>query len=515
MKMGVEQLPHYEGVLAFTQKRGIQYRCRCGVLGSTSVYRVINAVTDPGLAQALCDGGRQKEIAGFQCEICRWETVVHIPTMYHDPATNTFVLVLPQSIRHLELRQRAEFWNQLAEDDAFVPQYVLEHAIVYGAQGLQEYLEDTLGQPYVSFSSLTSQKEISDGIPTTCDKGQVTQSSPLMRDPTSNVVEHWVTSGEGATFAVLDQGQVRLCARVDPIGFQWVLQDISVILQMHALPSYPLVTLSLAGPAHVSPLVFPLDIARMEDRGILQTLAREFIFRLEGFEASTTPVHTSTVRAPLEDNVRYFLTVASDRLESIPPKERSFAKAWDTYSDPLYDRWGDRNPLLSAFNRDALTQLEVATDVVKALQIVQSFAVPEAEQFIILIRGFSLEEWNRLRRGVLERVMELGLWPGDGLANDCVSEGFASSRRELIQVLYTRFSELCNKGDSGLSQSFLIENWHSLKRQSERTKVSGIQFDRVPVMVESERTNQPNGIQADHSLSSNSEFALDLPRGCK
>src|SRR5262249_46820370 len=61
--------------------------------------------------------------------------------VYHDPAARKLCVVVPEALRHLELKERAKLLTAIASDESVpVPQYARDAASVIGAPGLAAYL---------------------------------------------------------------------------------------------------------------------------------------------------------------------------------------------------------------------------------------------------------------------------------------------------------------------------------------------------------------------------------------
>jgi hypothetical protein len=111
-----------------------------GELVAAQVYTTIDAVSDPELVERLHgdEPGRALNVVRFD----GGEPVrVAVPIVYHDPAAELFVLVLGEAHRHRELDERIQLYERMRADDATIPGYVKDLAVVYGAAGLRSYLE--------------------------------------------------------------------------------------------------------------------------------------------------------------------------------------------------------------------------------------------------------------------------------------------------------------------------------------------------------------------------------------
>jgi hypothetical protein len=142
MARGVARAPSqnaYRGSLGRTQTKLVHVANGIGDLVAIQVFTTIDAVSDPELADRLqsSDPARALDVFRVGNEAIR----VTVPVLYHDPAAEILVLVLGESDRHRELDERIKVLERLRVDDAPIPAYVTELAVVYGATGLRTYLE--------------------------------------------------------------------------------------------------------------------------------------------------------------------------------------------------------------------------------------------------------------------------------------------------------------------------------------------------------------------------------------
>ncbi|MBL9019469.1 MAG: hypothetical protein JNL83_35095, partial [Myxococcales bacterium] len=104
------------------------------------VHTTIDAVGDPELVERLHAEDPNRALNVVRAE--GGEPVrVTVPVVYHDPAAELMVLVLADAHRHIELDERIRLLTKLKADEAPIPTYAKEFAVVYGAAGLRNYLE--------------------------------------------------------------------------------------------------------------------------------------------------------------------------------------------------------------------------------------------------------------------------------------------------------------------------------------------------------------------------------------
>jgi hypothetical protein len=126
----------YRGALGRTQTTLVHVTGPKGELVAAKVYTTVDAVENPELVDRLhLDQLNAVQIDGSE------SIRVAVPVLYHDPAAELLALVLDPSQRHKELDERIKVLEQLRGDDAAIPPYVKELAVVFGGRELRDYLE--------------------------------------------------------------------------------------------------------------------------------------------------------------------------------------------------------------------------------------------------------------------------------------------------------------------------------------------------------------------------------------
>ncbi len=131
--MSGENEPIYEGQAGGTSTENVHVRVR-GTLRGFAIYRGVNVATDPHLRELVLSGGLHT-IEGEGPLACTF--------VYHDPVARKLALVIPEVLRHEELKERARFLRRLARDPSVIPRYAAEARTVIGIAGLTEYLSST------------------------------------------------------------------------------------------------------------------------------------------------------------------------------------------------------------------------------------------------------------------------------------------------------------------------------------------------------------------------------------
>lgn len=284
------------------------------------------------------------------------------------------------------------------------------------------------------------------------------------------LVERWIASREPSIAGLDESGAVRIAIATPAETLDGLLAaELEVMLQLHPMPTYPLITLSISTAAgfvsgRPRPATLFFDIEDAGDRATLSALARDFSFRLDLFDTDYLPVRERTITAGLSANVQYLMTAADDILARVEAGKRSLSRSLIAYDDPGYDRFGRQRPERSEFREDVLTDLARPSRVRWAIHVCRRFSAPEGEEYLFFHRGYPLGLWHARRKAVLQRAVELGLWTGNTLARIAVTERIARSRKELVTRMARSFVELVADRDAcDLDEGAVRDNWAALQ----------------------------------------------------
>lgn len=117
----------YQGPLARACAERLMYSCPCGTMYPAEVTIAVNAAEDAAAAAQA----RAGTLNHATCPACAVASIIEVSVVVHDPAANTFTLVLPASARHRELDERAKVYARLATSTFPVPRYVREMTIAW------------------------------------------------------------------------------------------------------------------------------------------------------------------------------------------------------------------------------------------------------------------------------------------------------------------------------------------------------------------------------------------------
>lgn len=268
-------------------------------------------------------------------------------------------------------------------------------------------------------------------------------------DASDEWFERWRASGAASALALLGP-EVRIAARVVPGRAERLRQGaVDVLLTHHRTDAGPLVGLALGTPASLRRaerdavvLVFA-DVTDDVERAAIAALGRDFAITIDLLFADGARRRGRLV-GRLAENAGFVLRAADDHRRAVASGGGvvDAARARAALAHPDVDVFGRRHPDAEVFDEAAFARLTSATLVLRAIASAAYFTEPAQEDYLVCTRGYALSRWREVRRGVLARAVEWGLWMGPELARVAISEGFARSRRDLIARLGAGFDLL-------------------------------------------------------------------------
>ncbi|MBA3452168.1 MAG: hypothetical protein H0T42_03605 [Deltaproteobacteria bacterium] len=130
----------YRGSIGKTQTATLHVTGARGETVSAQAYTTIDAVSDPELVERLHSEDPAKALNVVRADGGAVIKVA-VPVIYHDPAEEILVLILADAHRHREIDERIKLLERMRDDDAPIPPYAKEFAVVYTPAGLAAYLE--------------------------------------------------------------------------------------------------------------------------------------------------------------------------------------------------------------------------------------------------------------------------------------------------------------------------------------------------------------------------------------
>lgn len=473
----------YRGRAGATRRERVLWACPCGAHHAVELVVAIDAQADPALAERAMGGDLSLRQAS--CPVSGERHAVEAPLVFHDPARGLLALVLGEGDRRRELQERAALLTAMAADTAHeVPRYAIDFAVVYGDAGLRGLLEDRDAEEDVAPGAIEVVEQTQPGG----------GSGPTPAPPTG---ERWPGGRDPVVRRVGPDGVVQVLVRAGRAERE-LLSDgaLEVRVQLHRMPNYPLVTLAFGNAAALAgrggaPFLVPLDFAAEGDRAVLGALGKSFDLQLEIYdrEAGDALARRRRLSAPLADNARCAVAGAGDYLKRVPSAERSYGKALASFLAPDYDRLGLAAPVAAELDEAALDTFARPPEAVRALRVVRRFSEPASEDWLTLMRGYPVERWQARRRAVVERAVELGLWPGAVAATVAVSENLARSRKDLVVRLMRSFAHLLSATEHGLDEAAVRDNWDALRGEATALGVPPSEWSAPrsePIVSESE-----------------------------
>jgi len=461
----------YAGSSVRARTEPVIYSCPCGERFRTEVHVAVDA-KDTRLAAELMEGRLNRAA----CPACSMVAAIDVPVTFHDGAARRLVLVLPDSLRHREMAERAALLARLAADLEPPTHYVLDGLEVrFGVRGL--------GTAPEREDSGFADEEITGPVVLPPSRPEEPQAQPAApADSQAQIITRWIAAHEGPNAFVSD-GKVLLLAACPPTLLGALVgKPIELRVQLHRMPTYPILALTIIGASDEDgpsrndverTLVVPLDVARQAHRAVLESLARTFELKVAFYDGQYLEVATEDVKRPLEENVRRLLADAKDVYERLAPATRSWDRARTALFHASYDRLG-RTPV--TLPDDAAT-LDRPSAVLTALAAVTRWSEPSAEAYLLEIRSVPLSKLRAARLLVLDKALEWGISPSRGWAERLAPDLAGKGRSlppwgEVVAQSMRRFAEVSTRTRTNdLSASEEAENWHKLFHEAEQSGV--------------------------------------------
>ena len=123
-----------------TTRKTIMVTSASGEIFPVEIYNLVNVSEDRDLRTPLLDGSLNLVDCPFE-EGKSYELA--LPVVYHDEEIKLFALLIPESLRHQELRLRRELWEELERSKAVIPGYMRDLRVIFSAGELLK-IEESL-----------------------------------------------------------------------------------------------------------------------------------------------------------------------------------------------------------------------------------------------------------------------------------------------------------------------------------------------------------------------------------
>ncbi len=300
------------------------------------------------------------------------------------------------------------------------------------------------------------------------DGGGRAQQTP--REPElPEALEDWPESGQDRRIYV-DEGEqtvVVLALRgTEDVVTAFLASDPEIYVQLHQLSSYPLVVLAAVPKDHPELAQYwSLDVLDDKHLDVLDKLAADFRVEVDIYDASFRRLVSVRAHYPLEENTKLVRKTAMEHLTSMGDQEPDLAAAMEEWQQPDYPKLGDRE---HAFTVRSFEKIETPSQAATALGIVEWWADAEHEPYLLLVKSFPAVWWRKIKNRVVKAALEYGLWPPKPLVDFALSEGLATSKKDLIRHCLDRFCRTASSGpDNDLDLAQENENWTRLLSEAE------------------------------------------------
>ena len=247
-------------------------------------------------------------------------------------------------------------------------------------------------------------------------------------------------------------------------------QDFSVLLQLHRMERYPLVVLAVvAEKRDQNPLFWLLNILGENHLDILERLAVDFRMEVDIYDDRLHRVLQRRIHMPLEENAKLVRQKAMEHLTQMGDAEPDWESAVKQWADPTFARLGARE---HAFSDRAFSDLNSPAQTAMALGVIDWWVEPPHQDYLILVKSFSVVWWRKIKNRVVHKAMEYGLWLPEHLLTWALQEGFATSRRDLLRHSIDRFCETVqDEFKPHLELQSENDNWRALLEEAAQSGV--------------------------------------------
>lgn len=403
------------------------------------VFRVVNVEEHPELREAALCGPLHRMDDGEP---------VDVPFVFHDPAAQQFVLVIPDSVRSREPSERAKLLDSLMkEHDDDVPDYVRHFAIVYGHQGLQRHVEDS-GAIEVDVSELEPVDSTHAIVP------QFPRLAPIL--PPAGFAAR-----AGTELALLlEDDALWLFARIDDREDAFSEGSSDLLLQLKVVDQLPVCILTLQDTRSGAVRRAFLNPVRSADGRVLELLRREFSATILVLDGADRLVRSFRTEAPRAANAKMML----QRVERTP---HCSAERW---LDAL-DHCRLAPPPLRPVEHPFILQDEARTaaEALQRLELLESWSSPAKTDEALLVMSVPRPVFELSRRRVVADACRFGLAPSDRLVQQAVRFGLAPDLEALVLALTRRFEEIvASPSAQGIDADRIEANRQALARLGER-----------------------------------------------
>ncbi len=400
------------------------------------VYRVVNVEQNPELRDAALRGTLHTLDDG---------EVIDVPFIYHDPAAQRFVLVIPHAARGREISERAKLLDALIQEhEAHLPDYVRHFVIVYGRHGLLQYL-DELETMEVEATELEPLEE-----------PPVAPSPPPAPANILPPVAFWAHASDELALLIDDEELwVFVYVGADEYGaFEEASSDL--LIQLKTVHQLPICVLGLMDrQTHCVRRAY-LNPAGSADRRALELLRRDFHAVVVVYSDHRNLLRSFRLEAPRAANTKMILDRCSLAPQALPGGFEEAIDACRLAPPPIGQT--DHPFVLE----DVATN---AAEALRRLQRLQAWTGPQKREEALLVLSVPRTVFELSRRMLVSDAVRFGLAMSGELLTQAVRFGFAPGPQHLTALLGQNFEQTLSATSAhGLSESEILANREAFAR---------------------------------------------------
>ncbi len=273
-------------------------------------------------------------------------------------------------------------------------------------------------------------------------------------------------------YLALKDAEVYLCMKAPFDRVTRILESpLDLLVQLHRLEegAAVLLTLVTAGPQgqfDEELHYWFVDHRVPPGKEALDTLAQSFRPHLVLFSDDGVPRRLLHFERPLEANVLEIIQRARDWEATHPPR---MAELVAKVSSPGFDRVGRKQ---HPFRQDGFSHLETPARTRFALGVLSYWLEPDNRDYLVLVKGFPLEELRAMTRRILMAAMDFGLSLPEVLRVEAMAQGLVEDERQLLEKCLASYAEVClHIRPNDLDDLAQWENWEALLTRCEELGV--------------------------------------------
>lgn len=369
--------------------------------------------------------------------------VIDVPFIYHDPAAQQFVLVIPYGARGRELSERARLLDFLMkEHDEDVPDYVRHFAIVYGRHGLQRYIDEV-----ETMEVDVAELEPLDALPL------VPSHYPRLASLLPPAAFWSRASSELAP--LIDEDELWLFVRVEADEQEAFTEASSdLLIQLKTVDQLPVCILTLIDGRTRSIRRAFLNPSRSADRRILELLGRDFQAIAVVHTEDGVLLRSFRVEAPRAANTKMIIGRTERAPQPLPGRWEEAADACRLNPPPI--GLGEHPYVLE----DEATS---AVEALRRLERLEAWNSPEKIEEALMRSSVPRTVFELSRRRTVADAVRFGLAMSNEVLLQAVRFGLATSASDLVAALGRNFEEIVASGSAqGLGAERIKSNREAL-----------------------------------------------------